>query len=691
MCMSRSFPAPAAFAQVRQKLVQQYADIVYTPGWGKDDLRSAFEKHCAENPAEARIITKAWLFKLICEKAPIAPEENDYFVGKVQHYNLLLELRNSWRLAAAKAEFAEQLGVTDGSFRAQLDCNSHICPDWASLLELGVKGIRDRALTGTGDYHKAAAIAFEGFMILLKRFDEVHPGCNLAELAERPPRTLQEALQLSYIYNEIIEFDGLQVRSMGRFDKLFNVFYERDLASGILTRESAAELLRYYLIKFFAKTQGLVYGKPFTFGPGNTPLTMLTFEVYNELNIVDPKFHLRVSENTPDELLQLVCQLIRDGRSAIVLVNNDMQEKMLVENGKTPEDAADYILIGCYEPAVMGVELNCSGAGLFNLAKPVEQALLQAEKDWQFEDFLNKYYQILMGNLEKCLAELKRWERLWPMSNPSPLFSAPMLDCHKKNKDISDAGAKYNTTGVCCVGLADAVDSIVAVKMLREQKLITSWSELQNILQNNWQGFEDLRKIVMHKFPAWGNNIAEVDKIAIQIAEQTAGRINCEPNTRNGRFQAALYAILPAAQMLGERTGALPNGRLAGTILTMNTNCENGRDINGVTALLHSVASLPLDKFPNGTTLDVTLHPSSVAGNKGVNNLKQLIQSYFQLGGNTVQFNIFNRETLLDARKNPEKYTNLQVRVCGWNVRFIDLAPEEQQIFIDRAGGDESC
>jgi formate C-acetyltransferase len=370
------------------------------------------------------------------------------------------------------------LGVTDGSFRAQLDCNSHVCPDWESLFTLGVKGIRDRALSGSTDYHKAAAMAFEGFMILLKRFDEVHPNSNLALLAERPVKTLREALQMSYLYNELIEFDGLQVRSMGRFDVLFAPYYERDLAAGTLTRESAAELLRYYFIKFFAKSQGLVYGKPFTFGPMNTPFTMLALDVYNELDIVDPKFHLRVSKNTPDELLHKASERIRNGRSAIVLVNNDMHEKMLVENGKTPEDAANYILIGCYEPAVMGVELNCSGAGLFNLAKPVEQALQQAEASWTFEDFLKKYYQILLNNLEKCLDELKRWETLWPQSNPSPLFSAPLLSCHQQGKDISEAGAKYNTTGVCCAGLADAVDSIAAVKAMLEQKLVKNLPEL---------------------------------------------------------------------------------------------------------------------------------------------------------------------------------------------------------------------
>jgi formate C-acetyltransferase len=121
----------------------------------------------------------------------------------------------------------------------------------------------------------------------------------------------------------------------------------------------------------------------------------------------------------------------------------------------------------------------------------------------------------------------------------------------------------------------------------------------------------------------------------------------------------------------------------------MNTNCENGHDINGITALFHSVSSLPLTKFPNGTCLDVTLHPSAVTGSKGIDTIFALITSFFDMGGNTIQFNIFNKDTLLEAQMNPEKYPNLQIRVCGWNVRFVDLAPEEQQIFIDRAGVEE--
>ncbi|MBE6367212.1 MAG: hypothetical protein E7052_04805, partial [Lentisphaerae bacterium] len=436
---------------------------------------------------------------------------------------------------------------------------------------------------------------------------------------------------------------------------------------------------------------GIGYGKPFTFGPEKYALSELAFEVYNELDIVDPKFHFRVSENTPPDLLKQVSNLICNGRTAVVMVNNDMQKSMLQANGKTPEDADDYILIGCYEPAVMGVELNCSGAGTLNLAKAVEQVILSAPEHWQYEDVKQAYFIQLQKNLEQCIADLKRFERLWSSSNPAPLFSGPMQSCHERGKDISEAGAKYNTTGICCVGLPDAVDSLIAVGELFKRKLITSISELKNILLDNWQKHELLRQIVLHKFPSWGNDNAEVDALAVEIADAVGSWINKTDNTRNGKFQAALYAILPTAQLMGKYTGALPNGRLANTVLTMNTNCENGRDLNGVTAILRSAAKLPLHWFVNGTTLDITLHPSVVSAGKGSETVCSLIRSYFQLGGTTLQFNVFNRKMLLEAQQNPAAYANLQIRVCGWNVRFIDLAPEEQQIFIDRANGGNSC
>jgi len=147
-----------------------------------------------------------------------------------------------------------------------------------------------------------------------------------------------------------------------------------------------------------------------------------------------------------------------------------------------------------------------------------------------------------------------------------------------------------------------------------------------------------------------------------------------------------LYGIIDTAKALGRHTGALPDGRQAGEPLTMNTGATTGRDRNGVTSLINSVTKLDLAQFPNGTVLDLMLHPSVAAGPEGLQTICAIIESHFAQGGMAVQFNIFDANLLREAQRNPERFANLQVRLCGWNVRFVDLAPEEQELFITKAG-----
>jgi formate C-acetyltransferase len=671
------------FNTVRDKLERQYGNTVFLPDSGltKKDLTVKFEKHRLNNPHEPRIITKAWLLNLLCRLARIAPEPDDYFVGKIEHHNILVQLRNQWLTEKRHEQFHNDPREVPGAFIAQLDCSSHICPDWESLLKHGVKGIRDQAAQRSGDYHQAVTLVFDGIINLIRRFDKIQPELGLAALAERPPQTLREALQLAYLYHELVELDGIEVRSMGRFDHIYNDYYVNDLRNGLVTRESAGELLKYFWIKFFAKTMGKRFGKPFTFGPEANELTYKAFEAYHEMHTVDPKFHLRVSPQTPEKLLKLTAKCIQDGCTGIVIVNNDAQVKMLEQNGKSREDAEDYILIGCYEPAVMGKELNCSGAGALNLAKPVEQAVCSGDYP-SFDCFFTAYLNALDRNLALQMEKIRSWEKLWPEINPSPLFSGPMASCFERGLDISEAGAEYNTSGICCVGLADAVDSLAVVRQLVYEERRCTMSELRTALAANWRGYEELQREVVCHVPKWGNNDDTIDQLAIKISDFLGRRINREPNARNGVFQAALYGIIVAARALGSVTGALPNGHRAGEALTMNTGATPGRDQNGVTSLINSVTKINLSQFPNGTVLDIMLHPSTVCGREGIDTIIAIIRSHFIQGGMAIQFNIFDRITLRDAKRHPEKYASLQVRVCGWNVRFIDLAPDEQDIFI---------
>jgi len=265
------------------------------------------------------------------------------------------------------------------------------------------------------------------------------------------------------------------------------------------------------------------------------------------------------------------------------------------------------------------------------------------------------------------------------------LLSGTMDSCLEEGLDISEAGAAYNTSGCCCIGIADAADSLAVIEQLVYKEELCSLAELKAALAADWEGLEDLRLTAQHRVPKWGNNDDRVDHFAVEIAEFLGQRINHEPNARGGVFQAALYGILPTVQRFGRFTGALPNGRRAGEPLTLNTGATVGMDAKGVTGLINSVTKIDLAQFPNGTALDIMLHPSAVQGEEGVQTIISVIRTHFGQGGMAIQFNVFDADILRDAQRRPERYANLQVRVCGWNVRFTDLAPNEQEMFIAKA------
>lgn len=677
---------PRPFDEARPQLERQYLDARYDPasGLSREELVAELARHRAENPEEPRILTRAWLFHLLCTKGRIAREPEDYFVGKVEHHDLMIALREEWRREEESREFANDLPASRGAWVGGLD-TGHTCPQWKNILDYGLSGLRDRAAGKPGAFYEAVTRVYEGAVLLARRFAEAQPGCLMGALAERPPQTFEEALQLAYFYHELHEMEnGYSVRSMGRFDQLYNRFLVADLAAGRITRDQAKELLKYFWIKFFAKSQGLQFGKPFLFGPEANELSYLALEVYREMQIVDPKLHLRLSKRTPRDLFEQAVGCIKTGCTGILIANNDDQVQMLHANGKTMEDANQYILIGCYEPAVMGEELNTSGACGLNLPRAVEMVLESGDYN-SFDELMAAYLDILDAQFTIAADRVRREERLWPQVSPSPLLSGTMDSCLERGLDVSQAGAKYNTTGCNCVGIANATDSLAVIKQFVYEEGRCSLAQLREVLAANWEGHEQLRLAARHRVPKWGNNDDFVDSIAVQITDFLGRRINREPNARGGVFQAAMYAIIGTAQQYGKCTGALPDGRLAGEPLTMNTGATIGMDRNGVTSLINSVTRIDLSQFPNGTVLDIMLHPSVVRGPEGIQTICALIESHFAQGGMAIQFNIFDAAMLREAQRDPARFANLQVRLCGWNVRFVDLAPRDQDMFIAKA------
>ncbi|MBQ2708643.1 MAG: hypothetical protein IJF67_10285, partial [Clostridia bacterium] len=140
----------------------------------------------------------------------------------------------------------------------------------------------------------------------------------------------------------------------------------------------------------------------------------------------------------------------------------------------------------------------------------------------------------------------------------------------------------------------------------------------------------------------------------------------------------------------GVITGATPDGRLAGEPFSKNMSSVIGMDRGGITTFLNSVAKIDFTDFPHAGMVDVILHPTAVSGADGLVAFRSLVRTYFKMGGHSIQFNIFDAALLRKAQAEPMKYRNLQVRVCGWNVYFVELSKIQQDDFIAEAEHNEA-
>ena len=609
----------------------------------------------------------------------------------------------------------------------------HIAPGWDDLLSAGLRGLlakvgEARKTLGKSatkeqlDFYKAVEMVYEAAIALADRFRRLaeETAENTPEHRERllmiasamsnvpahRPRTFYEALQFQWFMHELIEMEGELVRSMGQFDRSLYPFYKTDIEEGRLTRDQAKELLKFFWYKWYARTQGVENGKNFCFG-GQYPdgseitneLTYLALETHGELATPDPKLSIRFNPDAPEKLYRMVAELIRAGQHSFVLLNDPVAIKALERRGRTPEDARLYLPIGCYEPAVEGKEAGCKMNITINMAKWVELALndgkdpLSGEqigphtgdpRDFRcFDDVWKAFVDQMDFFLERSLSCIQAAERAWPQINPSPLIAGTFEHCVSRGKDIGEGGPLYNGVGFVGAGLANACDSLLALKNVIYDEKLYSMEQMLDALHANFEGHEQMRHYLANKVPKWGNNDPVVDELGTRIADLYCDKVHTFVNGRGGACTAGLFS-LDFAHHGGLATGALPDGRLAQTSLAPSLNSTYGRDTNGVTALINSVVKLDGTQSPNGAVLDITLHPSAVAGEDGLDALIALTKTFFARGGYGLQFNVFDVETLKDAQRIPEQYSTLQVRVTGWSVYFTSMSREEQDNYISR-------
>ena len=458
-----------------------------------------------------------------------------------------------------------------------------------------------------------------------------------------------------------------------------------------------------------------------------------------------PSLSVRVWNCTPHELLVEAAKLTRTGIGLPAYYNDEVIIPSLMNRGLTLEDARTYNIIGCVEPQKAGKTEGWHDAAFFNMCRPLELVFSNGkdkgeqvglatgpvEQMGTFEEFYDAYKK----QMEYCISLLVNADNAIDTAHadrcPLPFLSSMVDDCMKRGKTVQEGGAVYNFTGPQGFGIANVADSLYAVKKLVFEEKKVTLSEYKKALALNFgKGFDSITvqemteeiikelakagqqpsqaqiagivKGIMNteipdkdrelcekllamidEIPKYGNDIEEVDSFAREVAYTYTKPLQNYRNPRGGIFQAGLYPV-SANVPLGAQTGATPDGRLAHTPVADGVSPTAGRDIHGPTATANSVSKLDHGIASNGTLLNQKFHPSALSGDEGLNNFVALIRSYVDQKGSHMQFNVVDRNTLLDAQKYPEKYQHLVVRVAGYSALFTTLSRSLQDDIIRR-------
>ena len=546
--------------------------------------------------------------------------------------------------------------------------------------------------------------------------------CRIAEVCEwvpeNPPRNFWEALQAYWFVHVgvITELNTWDSFCPGRLDQNLYPFYKKGLEEGTLTEDEARELLQCFWIKFnnhsappkvkVTAAESSTYTDFANINLGGlTPggqdavndLTYLILDVIDEMRLVQPSTNIQLSAKNPDRFLKRALKIVREGWGQPSVFNADMVVQELLRQGKSVEDARCGGTSGCVETGAFGKESYIL-TGYLNLPKILELTLFDgvdmrtgkqvgprtgnASSFRSFDEVWNAFRTQLDYFVDVKIRGNNVIERLFARHMPAPFLSSIIDDCIANAKDYNDGGARYNSTYIQGVGIGTITDSLSAIKHhVFEWKDITM-DRLLDVLRHNFQGAEEIRHILLEETPRYGNDDDRADDIMRKVFLAFFNEVDGRPNTKGGHHR---INMLPTTchVYFGSVTGATPDGRYAWQPLSEGISPVQGMDRRGPTAALKSAGKMD-HVLTGGTLLNMKFTPSLLEGEEGITNLAHLVRAYFKLGGHHIQFNVVSAETLRDAKRHPDRYRDLIVRVAGYSDYFCDLPGALQDEIIAR-------
>jgi pyruvate formate-lyase/glycerol dehydratase family glycyl radical enzyme len=539
-----------------------------------------------------------------------------------------------------------------------------------------------------------------------------------SRVPEYAPKTMWEALQYYWFVHlgVITELNTWDSFNPGRLDQHLWPFYRHDLAEGLLTEDSARELLQAFWIKFnnqpappkvgVTAQESATYtdfclinlgGVTASGEDGCNEMTYMLLDVIEEMRILQPSSMVQISKKSPDQMVKRALKIIKTGFGQPSLFNTEAIIQELIRQGKSVEDARNGGSSGCVETGAFGKESYIL-TGYFNIPKVLEITLHNGvdprtgkklgiesgdpAKFASFDDLYAAFEKQLRYFIDIKIRGNRIIERLWARYLPAPFMSLLIDDCIANGRDYNDGGARYNSSYIQGVGMGTITDCLTALKYHVYDKKTVSISRFIQTLDTNFDGSAELRNTLLNTTPKYGNDDDYADDLLRRVFESYFSMIDGRPNTKGGHYRINL---LPTTchVYFGSVIGATPDGRLKGEPLSEGISPVQGADRHGPTAVMKSAAKIDHIRT-GGTLLNQKFTPQMLQTDSDIEKLMHLIRAYFRMDGHHVQFNVVTAETLRAAQLEPEKHRDLIVRVAGYSDYFVDLGWSLQNEIIKR-------
>lgn len=641
-------------------------------------------------------------------------EEKYVTIGAIDKYEVGRELERAF-----KFDFKEDKELVNGLpwFVA-----NHLSLDYGAVLSVGLgaftENIRQLQQQSSADpekneYYEAALIvtgAMKTFMLRCSDYlkdrvekedmtaarkielSELSTICQ--KLATEKPETFYEGVQLLWSLHLIAQLCGASAMSFARIDQYLLPFYLHGIDDESCSTVFMEEVLSNLWIKInepkMRTVQSLTLGGITREGENAfNELSRFCMRTLTDLKLPYPNVGLRIHQKNPEDIYDYAVASYRNGTGNPMLLNDDIWIENMVSLGYPVEDANDYYNMGCVEIMIPNKLPNWGVTEAIAFPMVLENTFQKIEKQKlsldSFGQFMSLYYEEMSAAICQDVQEAAAKKASQDGKCFDPYASLLIDSCIKQGKDMFQGGVQYPTHwSVYAYGLGTLADSLQVIKSAVFEEKLVSVAEMAEVLRKNFEGYEELREKFQKDYAKFGNNENGVDK----LADEVLSKFNQEVFALNkglpeDKFVTTLFGYFFHIYH-GEITGATPDGRLKGEPFSDSMGPSQGKDVQGPTSLLNSTLLLDNQRITGGYALNLKINPQFLKEEQGTEALKYLLMTYMTEGGPQVQVYTSSVEDLKDAQKNPEKHTDLIVRVGGYCEYFVNLDRALQNEIITR-------